>query len=64
MDKESALQQLSDLGIEISAEEENRIVCNVDSYTTLELGFLNDHVNFIDCIDDYPEKHERKRIEE
>ena len=45
-------------------EEENRIVCNVDSYTTLELGFLNDHVNFIDCIDDYPEKHERKRIEE
>lgn len=64
MDKESALQQLSDLGIEISAEEENRIVCNVDSYTTLEFGFLNDHVNFIDCIDDYPEKHERKRIEE
>ena len=63
MDRESALTQMSELGIAIRTEEENRIVYDVDSYTTLEIRLVDGYVNFIECIDDYPEKHEKYYIE-
>lgn len=63
MDKESALTHISELGIAVGNGEENRVLCNVDSYTTLEIHFTDDYVCFIECIDEYPENHEKQYIE-
>ena len=63
MDRESALAQMSELGITTRIEEEDKIVYDVDSYTTLEIRFVDGYVNFIECIDEYPENHEKRYIE-
>lgn len=64
MDKESALTHMADLGITEYFEDGNSITFEIDSYTTLELQFTNDCVSFIECVDDYPEEHEKRFIEE
>ena len=63
MDKESALSHMSDLGITARNGEGDSVVYDIDSYTTLEVHFDNNYVCFIECIDDYPEKHEKRYIE-
>lgn len=63
MDRESALAHMSELGITARSEEDDSVVYDIDSYTTLEVHFADNRVCFIECIDDYPEPHEKRYIE-
>lgn len=63
MDKESALAHMSELGITARSEEDDSVVYDIDSYTTLEVHFVDDRVCFIECIDDYSASHEKRYIE-
>lgn len=64
MNKESAMAHMSELGITARDEADNCVIYDIDAYTTLEIHFANDYVCFIECIDDYPENHEKRYIED
>ena len=64
MEKEMVLAHMDELETTVQKEEKDKIVYDIDSYTTLEIHFNDGQVCFIECIDDYPEEHEKRRIEE